>query len=36
MNIKKKKLVGNIISWISISLGFLVIILVLYKLIRGL
>jgi len=36
MSMKKKKLVGKIISWISISLGLLVIILVLYKLIRGL
>ena len=36
MNIKKKKLLGDILSWISISLGLLVIILVLYKLIIGL
>ena len=32
----KKKIIGNIISWIAIVLGLLVIVLILYKVIIGL
>ncbi len=33
---KTKNIVSNIISWVAIALGLLVIILVLYKIIKGL
>mgnify|MGYP001612848037 CR=1 FL=1 len=32
----KNKKIANIISWIAIILGFIVIVLVLYKIIKGL
>jgi len=32
----KNKVIGKVISWVSIILGLIVIVLVLYKIIKGL